>query len=107
MGRFIKITRDDKARAALEAGYRRDQSHTFRQRCRVVLLKAPGRKSKEIAALFGRGEKSGDDWLHRSRAEGINGLRTRAGRGRPSILSAAAAAGAVRQAVPEHRQRIS
>lgn len=107
MGRFIKITLDDKARSALEAGYRRDQSHTFRQRCQVVLLKAQGRKSKEIAAMFGCGEKSVNDWLHRFRAEGINGLRTRAGRGRPSILSAEANAGAVRQAVQEHRRRIS
>ena len=81
MGRFIKITLDDKTRAALEAGYRRDQSHTFRQRCQVVLLKAQGRKSKEIALMFGCGEKSVNDWLHRYLCEGINGLRTRAGRG--------------------------
>lgn len=107
MGRFIKITLDDKARAALEAGYRRDHSHTFRQRCQIVLLKAQGRKSKEIASMFGCGEKSVNDWLHRFRAEGINGLRTRAGRGRPSILSAEADAPAVRQAVQEHRRRIS
>lgn len=107
MGRFIKITLDDEARAALEAGYRRDQSHTFRQRCQIVLLKAQGRKSKEIAALFGCGEKSVNDWLHRYRAGGIDGLRTRAGRGRPSILSAESDAPAVRQAVQEHRRRIS
>lgn len=107
MGRFIKITLDEKTRAALEAGYRRDQSHTFRQRCQIVLLKAQGRKSIEIAAMFGCGEKSVNDWLHRYRAEGIDGLRTRAGRGRPSILSVEADAGAVRQAVQEHRRRIS
>jgi transposase len=107
MGRFIKNILDDKTRAALEAGYRRDHSHTFRQRCQIVLLKAQGRKSKEIAAMFGCGEKSVNDWLHRYRAEGIDGLRTRAGRGRPSILSAEADAAAVRQAVQEHRRRIS
>jgi transposase len=94
-------------RAALEDGYHRDQSHTFRQRCQIVLLKAQGRKSKEIAAIFGCGEKSVNDWLHRYRAAGIKGLRTKAGRGRPAILSAAADAPAVRQAVPHHRQRIS
>jgi transposase len=107
MGRFIKITLDDKARAALEAGYRRDQSHTFRQRCQIVLLKAQGRKSNEIAAMFGCGEKSVNDWLHRYRAEGINGLRTRAGRGRRAILSTPTDAGAVREAVRQHRRRIS
>jgi len=107
MGRFIKITLDDKTRATLEDGYRRDQSHTFRQRCQIVLLKAEGRKSKEIAALFGCGEKSVNDWLHRYRSEGINGLRTRVGRGRPAILSAETDAAPVRQAVMQHRQRIS
>lgn len=107
MGRFIKITLDDKTRAALEVGYRRDHSHTFRQRCQIVLLKAQGRKSKEIAALFGCGEKSVNDWLHRYRYEGIDGLRTKAGRGRPAILSAEADARAVRAAVQQHRQRIS
>jgi transposase len=107
MGRFIKITLDDKTCAALEEGYRRDKSHTFRQRCQIVLLKAQGRKSKEIAAMFGCGEKAVNDWLHRYRMDGINGLRTRAGRGRPALLSIEADAGAVRQAVMQHRRRIS
>ncbi|MGI8655232.1 MAG: helix-turn-helix domain-containing protein [Pyrinomonadaceae bacterium] len=107
MGRFIKITLDDKTRAALEAGHRRDQSHTFRQRCQIVLLKTQGRKSKEIAAIFGCGEKSVNDWLHRYLCEGIEGLRTKPGRGRPGILSTATDAARVRQAVTEHRQRIS
>src|ERR1700759_3280601 len=107
MGRFIKITLNDKTRAVLEAGYSRDHSHTFRQRCQIVLLKAQGRKSKEIASMFGCGEKSVNDWLHRYLRDGINGLRTKAGRGRPAILSAEADAAAVREAVKQHRRRIS
>jgi transposase len=107
MGRFIKITLDDKMRSELEDGYRRDRSHTFRQRCQIVLLKAQGRKSKEIAALFGCGEKSVNDWLHRYLSDGINGLRTKAGRGRPAIFCAQTDAQTVREAVQQHRQRIS
>jgi transposase len=107
MGRFIKITLDDKTRATLEEGYRHDQSHTFRQRCQIVLLKAQGRKSKEIAKLFGCGEKSVNDWLHRYLSEGIKGLRTKAGRGRPAIFCAETDAQAVREAVRQHRRRIS
>jgi transposase len=107
MGRFIKITLDETTRAVLEEGYRRDKSHTFRQRCQIVLLKAQGRKSKEIAELFGCGEKSVNDWLHRYLSEGIDGLQTKAGRGRPAIFSAEADAQAVREAVQRHRQRIS
>lgn len=107
MGRFIKITLDDKGRAELEHGYHQDTSHTFRQHCQIVLLKAEGRKSKEIAAIFGCCEKSVNEWLHRYRSEGIEGLRTKPGRGRPSILSEATDAARVRAAVTEHRQRIS
>ena len=107
MGRFIKVTLDDKHRAALEHGYRHDKSHTFRQHCQIVLLKAQGRKSKEIAAIVGCGEKCVNDWLHRYKAEGIEGLRIKAGRGRKSILSEKTDAVAVREAVTAHRQRIS
>jgi len=44
MGRFLKITLDDKQRAALEHGYRNGKTHAFRQHCLIVLLKAQGRK---------------------------------------------------------------
>lgn len=107
MGRFIKITLDDQTRAALEEGNRHDKSHTFRQRCQIVLLKAQGRKSKEIATIFGCHEKSVNDWLHRYLSGGINGLRTKPGRGRRCILSAETDAMPVRQAVIQHRQRVS
>ena len=107
MGRFIKITLDDKTRAELEHGYRHDHSHTFRQHCQIVLLKAEGRTAKEIAAILRCCEKSVNDWLHRYLAEGIAGLRIKPGRGRPSILSEAMDAARVREAVTAHRQRIS
>ncbi len=107
MGRFIKIVLDDTQRAELEAGYRTDKSHSSRQPCQMVLLTAEGRKSKEIAAIFGCGEKSLNDWLHRYRRTGIEGLRIKAGPGGKSILSEATAAERVREAVTAHRQRIS
>ena len=107
MGRFIKITLDDKERAALEEGYRRGQSHTFRQHCQMVLLKAEGRKSKEIPAILRCCEKSVNDWLHRYKEAGITALRIKPGRGRKSILSQERDAERVRQAVSTHRQRIS
>lgn len=107
MGRFIKITLDEIKRAELENGYQNGDSHPFRQHCQMVLLKASGRKTKEIAAIFGCCEKSVNDWLHRYKEDGINGLRIRAGRGRPAIFSETADKDAVRQAVQEHRQRVS
>lgn len=107
MGRFLRITLDDQQRADLENGYRNGKTHAFRQHCQIVLLKARGRKSQEIASLLGCHQKSVNDWLHRYKAEGIQGLHIKPGRGRKSILSEAADAESVRQAVKQHRQRIS
>jgi transposase len=107
MGRFLKITLDGKQRAALENGYRQGKTHAFRQHCQIVLPKAQGRKSQEIAALLGCNQRSVNDWLHRYLAEGIQGLHIKPGRGRKTILSEATDATKIREAVNQHRQRIS
>ena len=107
MGRFLKVTLDEIKRAELVNGCRNGDSHTFRRHCQIVLLKAEGRKTKDIAAIFGCCEKSVNDWLHRYKRDGIAGLQIKAGRGRPGILSEKADAARVRKAVTEHRQRIS
>jgi transposase len=107
MGRFLKITLDDKQRAALEQGYRNGKTHAFRQHCQIVLLKAQGRKSQEIALLLGCCQKRVNDWLHRYQQEGIQGLQIKPGRGRKAILSEATDSAKVSQAVKRHRQRIS
>lgn len=107
MGRFLKITLDEIKRAELENGYKNGDSHTFRRHCQMVLLKAEGRKTKEVAAFFGCCEKSVNEWLHRYKQDGIAGLQIKPGRGRPSILSATTDSEAVRLGVAEHRQRVS
>ena len=107
MGRFLKITLDEQQRAALEQGYRKGKAHSFRQHCQIVLLKAQGLKSQEIAALLGCHPNSVNDWLHRYLAEGIKGLQIKPGRGRKTILSQTKDAERVRQAVHQHRQGIS
>ena len=106
MGRFLKITLDDKQRAALQQGYRNGKTHAFRQHCQIVLLKAQGRKSQEIASLLGCNQKSVNDWLHRFKNEGIQGLHIKPGRGRKAILSEATDSTKVREAVKQHRQRM-
>lgn len=106
MGRFLKITLDDQQRAALEQGYLTGKTQAFRQHCQIVLLKAQGRKSHEIAALLDCCQKSVNDWLHRYQQEGIQGLHIKPERGRKTILSEVTDSGKVRQAVQQHRQRI-
>ncbi len=107
MGRFIKVELSDEQRAALEKGYRDDPRHAFRLRCQIVLLKSKGRKSKEIAEVLDCCEVAVNNWLKRYKEAGIEGLRTKEGRGRPPILDQQRDARKVRAAVSKHRQRIS
>lgn len=107
MGRTIKIELNEQQRAALENGYRHGATHVFRVRCQMVLLKAEGRKAQDIADLLGFCQQAVNRWLWRYKADGIGGLQTKAGQGRPPILDAKADAAAVRLSVSEHRQRLS
>lgn len=107
MGRFIKVESSDEQRAALEKGYRDDPRHAFRLRCQMVLLKSKGRKSKEIAEVLDCCEVAVNNWLKRYKEAGLEGLRTKAGRGRRAILDPQQDARKVRAAVRKHRQRIS
>lgn len=87
MGKTKVIELSDEQRAELEKGYRNSKSHTFRQRCQIVLLKSEKRSSLEVAEVFGCCEMVVNNWLSRYSDEGIKGLETRPGRGRPPILS--------------------
>lgn len=107
MGRSIKIVLDETQRAELENAYKHGNTHSFREHCQMVLLKAEKRRSKDVAAILGCCQKSVNHWLKQYKEHGVQGLRIKAGRGRRSILSSERDAAAVRAAVAEHRQRIS
>ena len=94
-------------RAALEKASRHGKSYSFRQRCLMVLLKSESRTSKDVAAQVGCCEVVVNTWMKRYQEQGLDGLRTKAGRGRKSILRADTDLAAVRQAVQSSRQRIS
>lgn len=83
--RIIELT--DEQRAALEKGYRKGNNHAFRLRCQMVLLKSEKRSSVEISRIPGCCEVVINNWLTRFEQEGIQGLQTRAGRGRKPKLS--------------------
>jgi len=98
MGKTKVIELTAEQRAALEKGYRTGKSHCFRTRCQMVLLKSEQRTSVEVAAVLGCCEMVVNNWLARYEKEGIKGLATRAGRGRPPILS---------EQNPEHVQKVA
>ena len=51
MGRVLTINLTEEQKQELENGYKTGLSHAFRQRCRMVLLKHAGRKTKEICEI--------------------------------------------------------
>jgi transposase len=106
MGKTKVIELTTAQREELENGYRNGQTHSFRQRCQMVLLKSEKRSSLEVIGILGSCEMTVNNWLKRYRNEGIAGLRTRAGRGRKAILQAVDLE-QVTAAVKQSRQKIS
>ena len=107
MGKIKTIELTPEQRAALEKGYREGHSHAFRLRCHMILLKSESRSSTQIAQMLGRCEVVVNTWLQRYQAQGLDGLRTRPGRGRKAILDAQTDLAQVKEAVRGNRQRIS
>jgi len=97
MGKTKVVELTDDQRTDLEKGYRTGKSHCFRVRCQMILPKSERRTSVEVAEVLGCCEMVVNNWLARYETEGIEGLATRAGRGRPPILS---------QQNPVHLQKV-
>jgi transposase len=73
----------------------------------MVLLKSEGRKSKDLAAILGKCEQSINAWLDRWQAQGIEGLKVKAGRGAKPKLNQTTDLEKVKAAVKDNRQRLS
>lgn len=102
--KVIELTKGQ--RQELENGYREGKTHSFRQRCQIVLLKSEKRTSLEVVSILGGCEMTVNNWLKRYEQDGIKGLQTRAGRGRKSILQAEDLS-RVKAQIKASRQRIS
>ena len=107
MGKLKILELTPAQRRALENGHREGASHTFRQRCQIILLKCERRTSAEIADIVGCCEMAVNNWLQRFETEGVEGLRTKPGRGRKPVLDAEKDLASVKAAVAANRQRIS
>lgn len=73
----------------------------------MILLKSEQRPAAEIAGILGCCEVVVNNWLRRYESEGIDGLRTRPGRGRKPLLDAEQDLPRVKAAVAANRQQIS
>jgi len=82
--KVIELTKEQ--REELENGYREGKTHSFRMRCQMILLKSEKRTSVEVMNILGSCEMTVNNWLKRYEQFGLEGLQTRLGRGRKSIL---------------------
>jgi transposase len=95
----------DEEQKHLEQEYKTSDNHCFRQRCKMIFLKAAGYTLKQVATMMDTNEISVHNWLKRYAAEGIGGLQTRKGQGRKPILEEEHLS-IVRAAVQQERQRL-
>ena len=87
MGRNTKqIKLDENQKSELELGYKKGQQNTFRQRCHYILLNAEGYDIQEIGKIYKKSRQTIGKWINRYEVEGIQGLKTAKGRGRPPII---------------------
>lgn len=107
MGKTRTIELSTMERQELEKGYHSGSSSAFRKRCHAILLKNAGRTSSDVGAIVGLHQVSVNTWLDRYQASGIEGLKTKPGRGRKAILDPQKDRSIVEQAVKSDRQRLN
>ena len=71
---------------ALEKGFKEGKSHTFRNRCKAILLSHQGYTTKQLCEIFGVKLLTIYRWLDRWESSNIDGLMDKEGRGRKPIL---------------------
>ncbi len=106
MGKSKVLELTEAQRLELENGFRLGEKHCFRMRCRAVLLKADGLSAAKAGAQTEMSLVSVNAWVKRYKEEGIEGLNTRAGRGRKPIMDSSDEE-AVRRAIEQDRQCVS
>lgn len=107
LSRKVKVVKlGIKEERELEKGYKYSSKASYSRRCHVILLKSKGYTSKDIASIFEIGEQSVNKWVKRFLSEGVEGLQTKSGQGRPRILDSGKDAEKVREIVKRERQRL-
>lgn len=82
--RFINLKEAEEK--ALKEGWKNGKKATFRQRCHYVLLSNQGKEVLEISEIYQVGRQVIYRWFNRYEKEGILGLHTGKGQGRPPII---------------------
>lgn len=101
--KFIELSEAEKV--TLQEGEKNGKAKAFRERCHCLRLSSEGYEVKELAGIFRVSEISIYTWLKRWEANGIVGLRDKAGRGRRAILQAEDLS-IIKEKVQENAQRL-
>jgi transposase len=72
----------------------------------MMLLKSEARSSEDIGEILGCCEMAVNNWIKRYETEGIEGLKTKPGRGRKAILDDTVDAAKIKKIVQDNRQRL-
>jgi transposase len=87
MGQPIEITRTELSVSALRTLAGKTDDGAVVRRLLAIALVLEGRCRTEAASLNGMTRQTLRDWVHRYNAEGVDGLRSRTGPGRPPFLT--------------------
>lgn len=93
-------------RLKLEKGYHNGPTHSFRIRCKSILLKSEGKSVPQIAEMLEVTVPTVYTWVKRYEENGIKGLETRPGQGRKPIMDCSDGE-AVRKAIVDYLDRFS
>jgi transposase-like protein len=112
MGRTLKVILTNEQRLELEHGYRTGDSHSFRQRCRMVLLKSSGKLTKDICQIVGiHSQNQVNTWIKRYQSHydtvGISVLHNAEGQGRKPIFDSKTEIEKIKAVVKQERQKLS
>lgn len=103
--RTVEISESEKS--ALEAGYKQGKTHSFRTRCKAILLKSEGRTSLEVGRQLGIHQVTVNNCLNSWESSKMAGLSLKKGRGRKPKLEVESHGAQVRAAVEQERQKLS
>lgn len=106
MGRVNTPTLSESGKLALEQGLKMGKTHAYRTRCQVILLKSTGRKSVEVGEITGMTYVSVNSWVKRYIDSGIDGLKTKPGRGAKPKINKETDKDLILESVKVHRQRV-
>lgn len=112
MGRTLKVILTNEQQLELEHSYKTGDSHSFRQRCRMVLLKSSGKLTKDICQIVGiSSQNQVNIWIKRYQSHydtiGISVLHNAEGQGRKPIFNSKTESEKIKAIVKQERQKLS